>query len=118
MGLKHKPPEGNVRHVAPIGPNNWSTITNKKGDSMQCEAFSERKLTVYLDRDPHVKNYRSQPLCIRSVDSEGKSHTYVPDFMVGNDGAIEIYEVTHTERRLIPNTQRSNKPEGGRFHGI
>ncbi len=30
MGLKRKPPEGIVRHVASIGPNSRSTITNRK----------------------------------------------------------------------------------------
>ena len=109
--LKRKPPDGNVRRVAPIGTNSRSTIRNKNGRTIQCESFSgERKRTVRFDRDPTVKDYKSQPERIPSVDSEGKKHTYVPDFMVWKvDGSIEIHEVTRSERRLLPNAQRREK---------
>src|SRR5712692_3677976 len=109
--LKRKPPDGNVRRVAPIGTNSRSTIRNKNGRTIQCESFSgERKLTVRFDRDPTVKDYKSQPERIPYVDSEGKRHTYVPDFKVWKtDGSIEIHEVTRSERRLLPNAQRREK---------
>ncbi len=106
--LKRKPPAGNVRRVASIGMNSRSTIRNKNGRTIQCESFGgERKLTLVFDRDPTVRDYQSQPIRIPYDDSEGKKHTYVPDFMVWKvDGSIEIHEVTRSERRLLPNAQR------------
>src|SRR6266851_1044193 len=105
MGLKRKPPDKNVRRVASIGSNNRSTIRNKNGRTIQCESFSgERKITLGFDRDPTVRDYQSQPIRIPYVDSEGKKHAYVPDFMVWKVvGTIEIHEVTLSERRLLPN---------------
>lgn len=109
--LKRKPPDNNVRRVASIGTNRRSTIRNKNGRTIQCESFGgERKLTLCFDRDPTVKDYQSQPLRIPYTDSEGKEHTYVPDFKVWKvDGSIEIHEVTLSERRLMSNAQRREK---------
>jgi hypothetical protein len=110
MGLKRKPPEGNVRRVAAIGNNSRYAITNKNGETVQCESHTERGLALRIDRDPRVKNYRSQPLRISYDDSEGKLHTYVPDFQVWRwDGSVEIHEVTLSERRLLPNAQLREK---------
>lgn len=111
MGLKRKPPANNVRRVAAIGNNSRSTIRNKNGAAVQCESFGgERKLALCFDRDPAVRDYQSQPVRIPYVDSEGKRHTYVPDFKVWKtDGSIEIHEVTRSERRLLPNAQRREK---------
>ncbi len=110
MGLKRKPPENNVRRVAAIGNNSRYATTNKKGETVQCESYAERKLALRIDRDSRVKNYRSQPLRISYVDSEDKSYTYVPDFQVWRwDGVVEIHEVTLSERRLLPNAQRREK---------
>ncbi len=108
MSLKRKPPDKNVRRVAAIGSNSRSTIRNKNGRTIQCESFTgERKLTLVFDREPTVRDYKSQPLHIPYNDSEGKKHTYVPDFMVWKvDGSIEIHEVTRSERRILPNAQR------------
>ncbi len=108
MGLRRKPPDDNVRRVAPIGTNSRSTIRNKNGRTIQCESFGgERKLTLCFDRDPTVRDYQSQPIRISYTDSEGKKQTYVPDFMVWKvDGSIEIHEVTRSERRLLPNALR------------
>lgn len=108
--MKRKPPEGNVRLVAAIGNNSRYAITNKNGETVQCESHTERKLALRIDRDPRVRNYKSQPLKIHYIDSEDKAHTYVPDFQVWRwDGSIEIHEVTLTERRLLPNAQRREK---------
>jgi TnsA-like endonuclease N terminal len=114
--LKRKPPDKNVRRVASIGTNSRSTIRNKNGRTIQCESFSgERKLTLGFDRDPTVKDYQSQPIRIFYDDSEGKKHSYVPDFMVWKvDGSIEIHEVTRSERRMLPNAQR--REAGARKH--
>ncbi len=110
MGLKRKPPDGNVRRVAAIDNNSRYAITNKNGETVQCESHTERKLALRIDRDPRVKNYRSQPLRISYDDSEGNPHTYVPDFQVWRwDGLVEIHEVTLSERRLLPNAQRREK---------
>ena len=110
MGLKRKPPAGNVRRVAAIDNNGRYAITNKNGETVQCESYTERKLALRLDRDPRVKNYRSQPLRISYDDSEGNQHTYVPDFQVWRwNGLVEIHEVTLSERRLLPNAQGREK---------
>ncbi len=110
MGLKRKPPDGNVRRVAAIDNNSRYAITNKNGETVQCESYTERKLALRIDRDPRVKNYRSQPLRISYDDSEGNRHTYVPDFQVWRwDGLVEIHEVTLSERRLLPNAQGREK---------
>ncbi len=116
MGLKRKPPDKNVRCVASIGSNSRSTIYNKNGRTIQCESFSgERKLTLGFDRDPTIRDYQSQPIRIPYDDSDGKKHTYVPDFMVWRvDGSIEIHEVTRSERRILPNAQR--REAGARKH--
>ena len=114
MSLRRKPPANNVRRVAAIGKNSRYAITNKYGETVQCESHTERKLALRIDRDPRVKNYRSQPLRISYVDSEENHHTYVPDFQVWRlDGSIEIHEVTLSERRLQPNAQRREKGSAG-----
>jgi len=100
MALKRKPPAGNVRRVAPIGKNLRYAITSKADETVQCESFQERKLTLLLDRDPTVQEYRSQPERFAFTDTQGTSHTYVPDFIVWKTtGEVEIHEVTLTSRR-------------------
>ncbi len=99
MALKRKPPTGNVRRVAPINNNLRYAVTSKAHETIQCESFQERKLTLLLDRDPNVQEYRSQPERFAFTDSQGNSRTYVPDFIVWKKtGEIEIHEVTLTER--------------------
>src|SRR6266851_6458286 len=110
MSFRRKPPANNVRRVAAIGTNSRYAITNKCGETVQCESHTERNLALRIDRDPRVKNYRSQPLRISYGDSEDSQHTYVPDFQVWRcDGLVEIHEVTLSERRLLPNAQRREK---------
>jgi hypothetical protein len=100
MALKRKPPTGNVRRVTPIGNNVRYAITSKADETIQCESFQERKLTLLLDRDPTVQEYRSQPERFAWTDAFGKSRTYVPDFIVWKTtGEVEIHEVTLTERQ-------------------
>jgi hypothetical protein len=99
MALKRKPPPGNVRRVAPIGKNLRYTITSKAHETVQCESFQERKLTLLFERDPTVQEYRSQPERLAFTDAQGTSHTYVPDFVVWKTtGEVEMHEVTLTER--------------------
>jgi len=100
MTLKRKPPAGNVRHVVPIGNNLRYAITSKADETVQCESFQERKLTLLFDRDPTIQEYRSQPERFVFTDKEGKSHTYVPDFIIWKTtGEVEIHEVTLTARQ-------------------
>lgn len=99
MGLKRKPPPGNVRRVRSNGQSLRYTLTNKAGEIIQCESHQERKLALLLERDPQVADYRSQPEVLRWYDVQGKAHSYVPDFQVWRrDGTIEFHEVTLTER--------------------
>ena len=63
MGLRRKPPANNVRRVAAIENNSRYAITNKNGETVQCESHREYGLTLRFDRDSRVKNFRSQPLC-------------------------------------------------------
>ena len=110
MSLNRKPPANNVRRVAAIDNNSRYAITNKNGETVQCESHTEYKLALRIDRDPRVKNYRSQPLRISYIASEGNQHTYVPDFQVWRwDGSIELHEVTLSQRRLLPHAQRREK---------
>jgi hypothetical protein len=100
MALKRKPPPGNVRRVASIDNNLRYAITSKADETVQCESFQERKLTLLFDRDSTVQEYRSQPERFAFTDTFGNSRTYVPDFMVWKTtGEIEIHEVTLTERK-------------------
>lgn len=100
MTLKRKPPAGNVRRVAPVDNNLRYTITSKANETVQCESFQERKLTLLFDRDSTIQEYRSQPERFAFTDKVGTSHTYVPDFMVWrSNGEVEIHEVTLTARQ-------------------
>jgi TnsA endonuclease-like protein len=100
MALKRKPPAGNVRRVAPIGENLRYAITSKVNETVQCESFQERKLTLLFDRDPTIQEYRSQPERFAFTDSQGTPHTYTPDFIVWKTtGEVEIHEVTLTSRQ-------------------
>src|SRR5260370_19551529 len=100
MGLKRKPPAGNVRRVAPIDNNLRYAITSKADETVQCESFQERKLTLLFDRDPTVQEYRSQPEQFAFTDSQGKARTYIPDFILWRTtGEVEIHEVTLTSRQ-------------------
>lgn len=100
MALKRKPPAGNVRRVASIDNNLRYAITSKADETVQCESFQERKLTLLFERDSTVQEYRSQPERFAFTDSQGNSRTYVPDFMVWRTtGEREIHEVTRISRQ-------------------
>ena len=110
MALKRKPPAGNIRRVAPIGNNLRYAITSKADETVQCESFQERKLTLLFDRDPTIQEYRSQPIQFTFTDTQNKTHTYVPDFMVWKTtGEVEIHEVTLTSRQEKVSIQEREK---------
>ncbi len=100
MGLKRKPPEGDVRRVTSMGLNLTGVTTNKNGHTVQFESFAERILLVLFERDKTVLDYRSQPETFEFTDRYKKLRRYTPDFKVWKaDGTIEIHEVTRTERQ-------------------
>lgn len=105
--MKRKPPEGNVRRVRYIDGNLCFVLTNKTGHTVQCESFQERKLALLLERDPSVSDYVSQPEVMTFTDAQGRTRTYIPDFLVKRVGLPdEIHEVTLNDRRAQkPNLQ-------------
>lgn len=110
MALKRKPPAGNVRRVVPIDNNLRYAISSKADETVQCESFQERKLTLLFERDSTVQEYRSQPERFTWTSSQGTSHTYVPDFIVWKTtGEIEIHEVTLTSRQHRLSSQEREK---------
>jgi hypothetical protein len=110
MALKRKPPAGNIRRVAPIDNNLRYTITSKADETVQCESFQERKLTLLFDRDPTIAEYRSQPIQFTFTDTQNKRHTYIPDFMVWKTtGEVEIHEVTLILRQEKMSIQEREK---------
>jgi TnsA endonuclease N terminal len=110
MALKRKPPTGNVRRVAPIDNNLRYAITSKADETVQCESFQERKLTLLFDRDPTIQEYRSQPIQFAWTSAQKKTHTYIPDFMVWKTtGEVEIHEVTLTSRQEKMSIQEREK---------
>lgn len=71
---------------------------------MQFESFAERVLLLLLERDQSVIDYRSQPETFDFTDRNGTPRKYTPDFIVWRQsGAIEIHEVTRTERQSHSN---------------
>jgi hypothetical protein len=106
MALTRKPPPGNVRRVQGKNTNLRYTLTNKTGRLIQCESYQERKLALLLERDRSVQDYGSQPEELSWIDEQGKTHTYVPDFIVWRqDGSTELHEVTLTQRQDHPGNQ-------------
>jgi hypothetical protein len=107
MGLKRKPPSGNVRRVRSTGQNICGVLTNKAGRTVQFESFAEHSLLMQLDRDPQVTDYASQPETLAFIDEGGKTRHYTPDFLVWYaDGRQALHEVTRTERAEHPDIQR------------
>jgi hypothetical protein len=100
MGLKRKPPEGDVRRVTSMGLNLPGVTTNKNGYTVQFESYTERILLLLFERDKTVLDYRSQPETFEFTGQDKKLRRYTPDFKVWKvDGTIEIHEVTLTERQ-------------------
>lgn len=107
MSFKRKPPDGNVRRVRSNGQNLRGVITNKAGRLVQFESWAERSLILRLDRDGEVLDYQSQPERFSFSDDQGRPHSYTPDFKVWRrSGAIEIHEVTRSERQARPDIRQ------------
>jgi len=106
MGLKRRPPGGDVRRVQAIDGNLRGVITNKAGRLVQYESFAERSLLLRLDRDDDVLDYASQPETLTYNTPDGKSHRYTPDFIVWkSQHRTEIHEVTRSSRITQPQQQ-------------
>lgn len=104
MAFKRKPPQGNVRRVRCTGKNIRGVVTNKTNRIVQYESYNEFKLILLLERDPSVLDFISQPEQFEFFGSDGKHHTYTPDFKVLKvDGSIEIHEVTILKRTTKEN---------------
>lgn len=100
MGMKRKPPTGNVRRVISLGNNFRGVTTNKRGHLVQFESEQERKLILLLERDPLVGDYVSQPETLTFTDGKGRHRKYTPDFQVWRvNGQVELHEVTVQARR-------------------
>jgi len=96
--------------VTAIDRNLRGVFTNKAGHPVQIESFEERILTLQFERDRGVKDYRSQPLTITFTDQDKRERKYTPDFAVWrNNNAIEIHEVTITERRNLAHSREREK---------
>lgn len=107
MGLRRKPPAGNVRRVSSNGHSLRGVVVSKAGRHVQFESLPERALLLRLDRHPGVRDYGSQPERFEFADGQGRPHTYTPDFIVWwHSGATEIHEVTLSHRRLQPHIRR------------
>jgi hypothetical protein len=105
--MKRRPPAGNTRRVRHIGSNQIGTRTNKANRIVQIESAAELLLTRYLDRDPTVLDFQSQPETFAFLDENSKKRTYTPDFQVWRvDGSVEIHEVTLEPRRSKPGALR------------
>jgi hypothetical protein len=100
MGLKRRPPPGNVRRTLSLGGSLRGVTTNKRGRVVQFESEQERKLVLLLERDPTVADYGSQPEVLHFTGADGRPHTYTPDFQVWRtSGLVELHEVTLVARR-------------------
>ncbi|WP_460068450.1 Tn7 transposase TnsA N-terminal domain-containing protein [Pseudomonas sp. S1_A06] len=53
----------------------------KNGHSMECDAVLESAYCIWLEHDPHVVKYYTQPHTFTWVD-DGQRYRYTPDFLV------------------------------------
>lgn len=104
MGIKRRPPPGNVRRVAVRGLNARGIMTNKAGRLVQYESQIEYSIILRLDQDTTVLDFGSQPEEFQYRDVTGKQRTHVPDFIVWRtDGSTELCEVALLDVQLTPN---------------
>src|SRR5688572_1287512 len=102
MGIKRRPPPGNVRRVIAKGQNNRGVFSNKAGRLVQFENWDEYTLMLQIDRRLDVCDFGSQPEILNYTDSRGRQSSCVPDFIVWrNDGAVELHIVRSTN--ALPN---------------
>ncbi len=83
-----------VRKVSNRGGNIIGSFPSLKMEPIiiDYESTIERHLLPFLEYDPTVKEYHAQPMVITATDTEGKTHTYTPDFLVIRTSGKEIVE--------------------------
>lgn len=68
--------------------------SHKNDCMMQYRSSYELKFFMMLEEDDDVLSYRSEPLALPYVNSEGKHKVYIPDVLaVHSDGLLGIYEI-------------------------
>ena len=101
MGLKRRPPKGNVCLVAVHGKNGRGFTTNKAGETVQFESWNERLLLFRLRRDPAVRDFVSKPELFSYKDSRGRPQSFVPAFKIWlHTGAVEIHHIVYNDQPL------------------
>jgi hypothetical protein len=94
MGIRRRPPPGNVRRVGVKGQNNRGVFTNKVGRIVQFENWNEHIVMFQLDRRLDVRDFGSQPETFFYIDAAGRRRSAVPDFIVWrHDGGTELHLV-------------------------
>jgi hypothetical protein len=115
MGLKRKPPAGNVRRVKSINGSFPGTTVNKEHQTVQVESFQERLQYLRFNRDPTVRNFVSQPETLTWKDDKKHIRHYTPDCIVWRtNDETEMYEITRTERLDQP-AQKERMTIAGRI---
>lgn len=99
-----------VRKVGNWGGNiigSFSSLKMKK--SVKYESTIERDFLYHLEYDSTVIAYHAQPMIITATDSEGKEHSYIPDFQVVRTHRKEIVECKPEELLDQPHTQQQKQ---------
>jgi len=110
MGLKRRPPEGNVRRVESKGTNYRGEIVNKAGRQVQYESRGAWALILRLDHDRDVLDYCSQPEQFEFTDRKGTLLTYVPALKTWTrDGTVEIITISSTTQLAQPDIRLREK---------
>jgi TnsA endonuclease N terminal len=96
-----------VRKVSNWGGNIIGSFPSlKMKPSVKYESTIERDFLYFLEYDSTVVKYHAQPMVITATDTEGKAHTYTPDFQVVRTDRKEIIECKPEELLDQPHTQQ------------
>jgi hypothetical protein len=96
-----------VRKVSNHGGNVTGSFPSQiRGEKIMYESTIERDLVFFFKFDPTVITYRAQPMVITGTDTEGNTHTYIPDFQVVRTDRKEIVECKPEELLDHPHTKQ------------
>lgn len=96
-----------VRKVSNRGGNVIGSFPSLiKGEKIMYESTIERDIVFHFKFDPTVLTYYAQPMVITGTDTEGKVHTYTPDFLVVRTDRKEIVECKPEALLDHPHTQQ------------
>lgn len=75
-----------------------------------CRSLLEKKFCIYLDNNPNVKEWYSEPISIKYLNRwDSKMHTYYPDFIFATlDGDKYIVEVKPSKQLIKPKAPLRN----------